>query len=293
MTGASIRAILIHNKRTKEGENLKFFETDLDVQVDSAGSDLFLLWPITIVHKINEDSPFYRLSAADMLKRKFEIVLILQGTVQSTGQGTNAQTSYLANEILWGHRFATMVSFNPGNQCYEANYDNFEKTVRIQMPMCSVADIKGNQTTDDNEDGDTKPTDDVSEQSKESLELPSSTNTKKGKKKSVTETIARPVREKTQLTVPVESPPSYTSSTVRPQNPLSQSQSRERVEIHSPRLDDYPSRRHTIELDGSIQRPKLVKFSSSRCSHIHHSQYENIPEEEERSETPPFPISWV
>lgn len=57
--------------------------------------------------------------------------------------------------------------------------------------------------------------------------------------------------------------------------------------------DDFPPRENTIEFDESTQRSKTMKASPSRYKYSHYTYYENIPEEEERSETPPFPVSWV
>ncbi|KAJ8939653.1 hypothetical protein NQ318_012086 [Aromia moschata] len=105
------------------------------------GSDLFFVWPVTVVHKINEESPFYKMSATDMLQAKFEVVATLDGTVESTGMSTNAKTSYLANEILWAHKFENMVSYSATHECYEANYENFEKLIEIEMPLCSAEDF--------------------------------------------------------------------------------------------------------------------------------------------------------
>ncbi|XP_076275948.1 G protein-activated inward rectifier potassium channel 3-like isoform X2 [Rhynchophorus ferrugineus] len=76
--GASIRAQLIRNKKTKEGEILSNFQTELLVNADGCDGNLFFIWPMTIVHKIDEESPFYRLSASDLLQEKFEIVVILE-----------------------------------------------------------------------------------------------------------------------------------------------------------------------------------------------------------------------
>lgn len=41
------------------------------------------IWPMTIVHKINEKSPLYGLSASDMLRERFEIVVMLGEFCQS------------------------------------------------------------------------------------------------------------------------------------------------------------------------------------------------------------------
>lgn len=97
--GASIRAQLIRAKKTKEGEMLNNFTTELVVNADGGDSNLFFIWPMTIVHKIDDESPFYHLSASDMLQERFEIVVILEGTIESTGQTTQARSSYLASEV--------------------------------------------------------------------------------------------------------------------------------------------------------------------------------------------------
>ena len=59
----------------------------LQVGTDSEGNEdeLFFIWPTTIIHKINEDSPFYDMSAKDFLKKRYEIVVILEGVVEQTG----------------------------------------------------------------------------------------------------------------------------------------------------------------------------------------------------------------
>lgn len=84
---------------------IPYYHTLLDVRFDERGGDLLLIWPATIVHEINETSPFYLKSAEDMLRERFEVVVILEGTIESTGQSIQARSSYIASEILWGHRF--------------------------------------------------------------------------------------------------------------------------------------------------------------------------------------------
>lgn len=74
---------------TPEGETIPYFHSDLDVSFDDIGNNLFLIWPAIIVHVIDENSPFYKMSSEDLLKEKFEIVAILEGTVESTGQSGN------------------------------------------------------------------------------------------------------------------------------------------------------------------------------------------------------------
>lgn len=74
-----------------------------------------------------------------MLNKKFELVIVLDGTIESTGQNTNAKTSYLANEILWGQKFRNMLYYNDELECYEANYKLFDKLKSVPLPLCSAA----------------------------------------------------------------------------------------------------------------------------------------------------------
>jgi len=139
--GANVRAQLIRNRQTKEGEMLSQYQTELEIGTDGCSSDLFFIWPTVIVHIINADSPFYNMSATDMLQDKFEIVVLLEGTVESTGQTTQARTSYLNMEILWGHRFDPVVGYNKDRQGYEIDYSKFNETIQVDTPLCSAREL--------------------------------------------------------------------------------------------------------------------------------------------------------
>ncbi|CAG9584738.1 unnamed protein product [Danaus chrysippus] len=134
---AHIRAQLIRRKTTREGELLPFYQQELKVGADGEEDRLMFIWPMTIVHKINERSPLYNLSASDMLREKFEIVVMLEGVIESTGMTTQARSSYLPSEILWGHRFETMVSFRKETGEYEVDYTRFNNTYEVDTPLCS------------------------------------------------------------------------------------------------------------------------------------------------------------
>ena len=84
---AHVRAILISKRVTQEGEVMPYAQTELTVGTDSEGEEdeLFFIWPTTLIHKINEDSPFYDMSSKDFLKKRYEIVVILEGVVEQTG----------------------------------------------------------------------------------------------------------------------------------------------------------------------------------------------------------------
>ncbi|CAG4983115.1 unnamed protein product [Colias eurytheme] len=139
--GASVRAQLIRSRTTKEGEVLSHYQTELELNADGCDSNLFFIWPITMVHKINASSPFYGVSAADVLQERFEIVVVLEGTIESTGQTTQARSSYTTSEIMWGHRFVPLVSYNRERQGYEVDYSKFDETTQVDTPLCSAKEL--------------------------------------------------------------------------------------------------------------------------------------------------------
>ncbi|XP_055389221.1 G protein-activated inward rectifier potassium channel 3-like isoform X2 [Condylostylus longicornis] len=139
---AHVRAQFIRKKITKEGEELPFYQQELQVGADGGEDRLMFIWPTTIVHKIENESPLYSLSAQDMLKESFEIVVMLEGVVESTGMTTQARSSYLPSEILWGHRFEHVVNFRKESGEYEVDYMKFNNTYEIDTPLCSAKQLE-------------------------------------------------------------------------------------------------------------------------------------------------------
>jgi len=59
-----VRAILIKRRTTQEGEVIPLYQYDLQLGESGEIDDrLFMVWPIIVEHRINEDSPFWDLSA--------------------------------------------------------------------------------------------------------------------------------------------------------------------------------------------------------------------------------------
>ncbi|XP_022212546.1 G protein-activated inward rectifier potassium channel 3 isoform X3 [Drosophila obscura] len=138
---AHIRAQIIRKKVTKEGEVLPFYQQELHIGADGGEDRLMFIWPTTIVHKIDRNSPLYMLSASDMLKERFEVVVMLEGVIESTGMTTQARSSYLPSEVLWGHRFVNVVSFRKETGEYEVDYTLFNNTYDVDTPLCSAKQL--------------------------------------------------------------------------------------------------------------------------------------------------------
>lgn len=50
-----------------------------------------------------------------------------------------ARSSYLADEVLWGHRFAPLLTLEEG--FYEVDYGGFHQTVPVPTPACSARQL--------------------------------------------------------------------------------------------------------------------------------------------------------
>lgn len=112
-------------------------QIELDVTMDGCETTFFL-WPISVIHEINETSPLYRVSAADLLCGEIEILAVFEGIIESTGQPVQARSSYSRNDILWGHRFLPMVTNDEERNAYDVDFSKLCETEQVDTPLCSA-----------------------------------------------------------------------------------------------------------------------------------------------------------
>ncbi|XP_062390020.1 G protein-activated inward rectifier potassium channel 1 isoform X1 [Sardina pilchardus] len=136
MVSAQIRCKLLKSRQTPEGEFLPLDQLELDVGFSTGADQLFLVSPLTICHVIDTKSPFYELSQRSMQTEQFEIVVILEGIVETTGMTCQARTSYTEDEVLWGHRFFPVISLEEG--FFKVDYSQFHATFEVPTPPYSV-----------------------------------------------------------------------------------------------------------------------------------------------------------
>lgn len=139
MVAARIRSYLLRTTRTLEGESLINHQQELTLLFDDCNKGLFFYWPLTIYHIINKDSPLYYFSPRDLARDTFEIVIVLEGTIESTGQMTQHRTSYMSNEILWGRKFEPLLKPNQYRQEYDVDLSKFDNMLPVKTPLCSAA----------------------------------------------------------------------------------------------------------------------------------------------------------
>lgn len=70
------------------GEFIPLDQTDISVGFETGDDRLFLVSPLVISHEIDARSAFWDMSQTQLEKEDFEIVVILEGMVEATGETT-------------------------------------------------------------------------------------------------------------------------------------------------------------------------------------------------------------
>jgi hypothetical protein len=114
------KALFIDSGTTKEGEQVEPplaipsaqvprhphpIELGIGQDRGSTNTDLPFLWPVTLLHKICPDSPFWDLTPGS---GDWELILWVSGT-NSSGGTVSARSSYRAGEVVWGAVFEPPV----------------------------------------------------------------------------------------------------------------------------------------------------------------------------------------
>ncbi|XP_051548483.1 ATP-sensitive inward rectifier potassium channel 11-like [Myxocyprinus asiaticus] len=133
---ATVHVQVVRKTVTNEGELVPLDQIDIQMDNPLGTNSIFLVSPLIISHVIDKNSPLYDLSAADLLHEDIEVIVILEGVVETTGITTQARTSYLSEEILWGQRFVPTVSVEDG--MYAVDYSKFGNTIKVPTPSCSA-----------------------------------------------------------------------------------------------------------------------------------------------------------
>ncbi|XP_053613488.1 G protein-activated inward rectifier potassium channel 4-like [Plodia interpunctella] len=137
----NIKASMFILRLNKDSENIDDTEqVEMRVELDGCESSFFL-WPVAVVHVIDSLSPLYNLSAADLFGGKLEILVVFEGVIESTGQPVQARSSYTEVDIIWGHRFVSMVEIDDKNQFF-VDFSKLNETEQVDTPLCSSSEYE-------------------------------------------------------------------------------------------------------------------------------------------------------
>lgn len=136
---ATIQLQVIRRTVTAEGEVIPVCQLDIQVENPLRSNGVFLVSPLIISHTIDRSSPLYEISAQSLANEDLEIIVILEGVVETTGITMQARTSYTPEEILWGRRFVSIMTEEEGRYCVD--YSKFGNTVPVRMPALSAKEL--------------------------------------------------------------------------------------------------------------------------------------------------------
>lgn len=118
-------------------------QIELKTEIDGCESTFFL-WPVSVIHVIDSSSPLYKISAADLMCGLLEILVVFEGTIETTGQPVQVRSSFTENDVLWGHRFVPMIEFDHSVNMYNVDFSKLSVTTQIDTPLCSAAEYEEN-----------------------------------------------------------------------------------------------------------------------------------------------------
>ncbi|XP_026167685.1 potassium inwardly rectifying channel subfamily J member 11, like [Mastacembelus armatus] len=136
---ATIQLQVIRRTVTSEGEVIPVCQLDIQVENPLRSNGIFLVSPLIISHTMERSSPLYELSAQSLASEDLEIIVILEGVVETTGITMQARTSYIPEEILWGRRFVSIITEEDGRYCVD--YSKFGNTVPVRMSSLSAKEL--------------------------------------------------------------------------------------------------------------------------------------------------------
>ncbi|KJH41047.1 inward rectifier potassium channel 2 family protein [Dictyocaulus viviparus] len=116
-----VRLYMASSRINSRGDRELIGVKDINVGYDSGWDRVLLLWPIIVRHVIDESSPLHGLTRESLLvncleivhflqpysyffSADFELIMTVEGIVEATGMTFQARTSFLPDEILWGHK---------------------------------------------------------------------------------------------------------------------------------------------------------------------------------------------
>ncbi|XP_054612006.1 ATP-sensitive inward rectifier potassium channel 1-like [Dunckerocampus dactyliophorus] len=143
LISSQIYGKLLRTTTTPDGETFILDQLDINFTVDAGKDNLFFVCPLTLYHIINRSSPFYELSADTLPQQDFELVVFLDGIAESTSSSCQVRTSYIPQEIQWGHNFLPIISRTKTGK-YSVDFSNFSKSVRVGTPHCAQC-FEGNR----------------------------------------------------------------------------------------------------------------------------------------------------
>lgn len=104
---AEVQLNLLRDEQTAEGSSLRRFHA---LKLQRYRTPV-LAMTFTVLHEIDEASPLWGATAASLAAMNAELVVTASGIDETSAEQVHARTSYLPDEILWGHRLTDIIGW--------------------------------------------------------------------------------------------------------------------------------------------------------------------------------------
>jgi inward rectifier potassium channel len=115
--------------------NRKFFGLELE-----RSRVVFFSMSWTVVHPINDKSPFLNLSQADLAEAEAEIIILFKGFDTTFNQMVYRSTSYKAEDIVWGAKFSGIFDVDQRLHKTIVRLDGLDKYDLVTLPIPEVVE---------------------------------------------------------------------------------------------------------------------------------------------------------
>jgi inward rectifier potassium channel len=147
---ASAKLRMLASETSLEGEFLRRLH---DLRLLREQHPMFVIgW--NLMHVIDEDSPLYGKTPADLERVGAAFVLTIDGIDETTSQLMQSRFSYAHDAIKWGHRYEDLLSTDESGVDH-LNYTNFHKTRPVDSAgrYSGPADFNRPVTDDESDEG--------------------------------------------------------------------------------------------------------------------------------------------
>ena len=123
---AEVGMTLVRSERTSEGHYMRrFYDLDLARKRTPIFAMSFL-----VMHPLNEASPLFAATAESLEAMDAEILLTVTGLDETMAQTVHARTSYLPDEVKFGHRYADIFGLTDDGR-RAIDYRRFHDVVKL------------------------------------------------------------------------------------------------------------------------------------------------------------------
>jgi potassium inwardly-rectifying channel subfamily J len=149
LVGVKAKGILI--KRSVINKKQQLDQTFIDFVSEGGSETLTLLWPAVIYHTVNRESPLWPPTNLRTLGGYSEIIVMLEGVIESTSRVVQTRTSYIPEEIHYGYKFQTICPQITEDGKYECSYFEINTVSPVVTPelrkRISVVSLTSREST--------------------------------------------------------------------------------------------------------------------------------------------------